>query len=149
MDHEALKSEMKCTPHSAGSWQRLVRKTMLPWIGACLCLACTHSQSSNRGATDAADVRPNLWPDASWTIDGACGDNPNDLMQVLATSLGSSFCSRTASNQPEGYIYFDGEGRVTSISGYRVPADKQAWVDSLAAYRWPCLAGQTIAYGCS
>jgi hypothetical protein len=70
-------------------------------------------------------------------------------MQVLATSLGSLFCSRTATNQPEGYINFDSEGRVTSITGSRVPPDKAAWVDSLAAYRWPCLAGQTIAYGCS
>ena len=70
-------------------------------------------------------------------------------MQALATNLGSSFCSRTTSSQPEGYIKFDSEGRVTLINGYRVPADQEAWVDSLAAYRWPCLANQTIAYGCS
>ncbi len=27
-----------------------------------------------------------------------------------------------------------------------VPADEQAWVGSLAAYRWPCLAGQTLEH---
>jgi hypothetical protein len=181
MDQEAWESEIRRMQRSASPWQRIVRKTMLPWLG--FCLACTHSQGSNRGSADAADVRPDdapapgdtsankavderealspdgastsasevsdSRPDARQIIDGQCGDNPSDLMQVLATSLGSLFCSRTASNQPEGYINFDSEGRVTSITGSRVPPDKAAWVDSLAAYRWPCLAGQTIAYGCS
>ena len=99
---------------------------------------------------DAADLEvSNPWGDAGWITDGPCSDNPSDLMQVLATSLGSPFCTRTASGQPEGYIDFDSDGPVYFITGYRVPADKVAWVDSLAAFRWPCLAGQTVAYGCS
>jgi hypothetical protein len=91
----------------------------------------------------------NPWSDAGWIIDGPCSDYPSNLLQILATSLNSPFCARTGSSQPEGDIGFDSDGRVTSITGYRVPDDKDAWVGSLAAYRWPCLAGQTIAYGCS
>jgi len=91
----------------------------------------------------------NPWSDAGWIIDGPCSENPSDLMQILATSVGSGFCSRTASSQYEGYINFDSDGRVTFIFGYPAPVDKEAWVDSLAAYRWPCLAGQSVAYGCS
>jgi len=87
--------------------------------------------------------------DSGGILDGPCRDNPSDLMQVLATSIGSSFCSRTASTQPYGFIGFDGEGQVTFINGNHVPVDKDAWVASLATYRWPCLANQTIAYGCS
>ena len=104
--------------------------------------------SSDVGDAPALETS-NPWLDSGWIIDGPCSDNPSNLMQVLATSLGSPFCSRTASNQPEGYIDFDSNGLVTFITGYRVPADKDAWVASLAAYRWPCLAGQIIAYGCS
>lgn len=109
-------------------------------------------QPSSSDGADTATAGPessNPWLDAGWIIDGPCSDNPSDLMQVLATSLGSSFCARTASSQPEGYITFDSDGQVTLISGYRVPANTEAWVDSLATYSWPCLAGQTIAYGCS
>ena len=109
----------------------------------------THDGLSSDGGDAPALETSNPWLDSGWIIDGPCSDNPSNLMQVLATSLGSPFCSRTASNQPEGYIDFDSDGRVTSITGDRVPADKDAWVASLAAYRWPCLAGQIIAYGCS
>jgi hypothetical protein len=105
--------------------------------------------SSSDGADAPALETGNPWLDSGWIIDGPCSDNPSNLMQVLATSLGSPFCSRTASSQPEGHIDFDSEGRVTIITGNRVPTDKEAWVDSLAAYRWPCLAGKIIAYGCS
>ncbi len=101
------------------------------------------------GADAPALEVSNPWIDAAWIIDGPCSDYPSNLLEILATSLGSPFCARTASSQPEGYIDFDSEGRVTLITGYRVPDDKEAWVDSLAAYRWPCLAGQIIAYGCS
>jgi hypothetical protein len=104
--------------------------------------------SSSDGADTPSLETSDPWLDSGWIIDGPCSDNPSNLMQVLATSLSAPNCSRTASNQPEGYIDFDSEGRAIFITGYRVPADTEAWVDSLAAYRWPCLAGQIIAYGC-
>jgi hypothetical protein len=104
--------------------------------------------SSERADVLAWEVG-NPWSDAGWIIDGPCSDNPSNLMQILATSVGRGFCSRTASSQYEGYINFDSEGRVILIVGYPAPVEKQAWVDSLAAYRWPCLANQTVLYGCS
>jgi hypothetical protein len=104
---------------------------------------------SSEGADAPALEVGNPWTDAGWSIDGPCSIYPSNLLQVLATSLGSPYCARTGSSQPEGNIYFDSDGRVTMIAGYRIPDDKEAWVDSLAAYRWPCLAGQNIAYGCS
>jgi hypothetical protein len=118
--------------------------------------AAVLSQDASRpDATDAAASEASLWADAHWLIDGACSDNPRDLMQILAASLSTHeiMCSRTESNligiDPEGYIAFDAEGRVRYITGRRIPADPVGWVESLAAYRWPCLASQTIAYGCS
>ena len=104
---------------------------------------------SSEGTDAPALEVGNPWTDAGWIIDGPCSIYPSNLLQILATSLGSPYCARTGSSQPEGNIYFDSDGRVTGIAGYRVPDDKEAWVDSLAAYRWPCLAGQNIAYGCS
>jgi hypothetical protein len=107
-------------------------------------------------ATDAATREASLWADAQWFIDGACSDNPRDLMEILGDSLSTYevFCSRTEDSSrlgidPEGHIVFDSEGRVRSITGRRIPSDPNGWVESLATYRWPCLAGQTIAYGCS
>jgi len=104
-------------------------------------------------AADAAASEVSIWADAHWLIDGACSDNPQDLMQVLAASLETHqiVCNRTATvlNEPYGYIAFDGDGRILSITGRLIPADPEGWVESLATYRWPCLASQTIAYGCS
>lgn len=108
---------------------------------------------SSAEAADARTSDASLWADTQWAIDGPCSFNPPDLMSVLAASLASYevHCSRTPETapDPEGYIYFDRDGRVQGIQGRRIPADPEGWVESLAAYRWPCLAGQTIAYGCS
>ena len=42
-------------------------------------------------------------------------------------------------------VIVDSEGRVVDNTGLYGTA-KQAWLDSLADDRWPCLAGQTIQY---
>jgi hypothetical protein len=106
---------------------------------------------ADSGSPDAANaaVDTQLVMDGPW-----CFDSAETLLPFLASSLGlgSDGCQRTLPTpliSPEGYILLDNEGRVTSIDGWRVPADKQAWVDSLAGYRWPCLAGETIYYGCT
>ena len=92
----------------------------------------------------------NPWLDAHWSISGGCSDNPSDLMQALAIARGVAYCTRTVmTSYYEGIIIFDSTGRVAYITGDYVPADPQGWVDSLAPYRWPCLASQTIAYGCA
>ncbi len=47
------------------------------------------------------------------------------------------------------YVVVDGEGKVIDNSiPFDTPDKKQAWLDSLADYRWPCLAGQTIFFFC-
>ena len=46
-----------------------------------------------------------------------------------------------------GTVYLDEAGRIiddSALSG----ASKQAWIDQLKAYSWPCLAGQAIAFSC-
>jgi hypothetical protein len=116
-------------------------------------LAETASLLRDGSLTDTVDVpaaETSLWADAHWMIDGACSENPPDLMQVLAASLESHEirCTRTAVSDPEGYIDFDNDGRVRGIIGRRIPGDPNGWVMSLAGYRWPCLANQTIGYGC-
>ena len=46
-----------------------------------------------------------------------------------------------------GEVIIDSEGRV--IDNTRLSsASKQAWLSSLADYRWPCLAGQSLQYSC-
>jgi hypothetical protein len=48
-----------------------------------------------------------------------------------------------------GYVVLDGEGRVidNTIFG-SADSRRQAWLDSLADYRWPCLAGERIPFAC-
>jgi hypothetical protein len=47
------------------------------------------------------------------------------------------------------YVVVDGEGKVIDNSIPFGTADgKQAWLDSLADYRWPCLAGQKLFFSC-
>jgi hypothetical protein len=58
---------------------------------------------------------------------------------IRAQQFGSGLCS----------IFEKTREPVAYITGDYVPADPQGWVDSLAPYRWACLASQTIAYGCA
>jgi len=129
MDSEEWQSRLGQASRSASLWRRLVQKSMLARVG--LWFACAESQGHAR-SEDAADVKLDgvTGPDSdaaveildgAGVIDGQCSDNPSDLMDALALSLGSSFCSRTSSSQPEGYISFDSGGRVSYTSGYRVP----------------------------
>lgn len=72
------------------------------------------------------------------------------IMILLAQKLGRPACYPTASSTPEGSIDFDGEGRVYGITiGDVGTPETQAWADSLADRRWPCMAGQTLGYGCA
>jgi hypothetical protein len=48
-----------------------------------------------------------------------------------------------------GYVVFDGEGRVIDNTVFGdSDSIKQAWLDSVADYRWPCLAGDRIPFAC-
>ena len=47
------------------------------------------------------------------------------------------------------YVVVDGEGKVIDNSiPFGTANEKQAWLASLADYRWPCLAGQKIFFSC-
>lgn len=89
--------------------------------------------------------------DAQSIVDVQCDSSAESLLSFLAPSIGKSTCYRTVlavGNTYEGLIDLNYEGQVVYIFGNPEPADSQAWIDSLAAYRWQCLAGQTIYYGC-
>jgi hypothetical protein len=47
-----------------------------------------------------------------------------------------------------GNLIFDSQGQLLDDTG-DTAAGKQAWLDSLASQRWPCVAGQTVLYQCS
>ena len=120
-----------------------------PDSGADLPEAAIFAQDGPSPDSPATETN-NPWLDAHWSISGGCSDNPLDLMQALAIAMGRPHCSRTVmTGYYEGIIMFDATGRVTYITGDYEPTDPQGWVDSLAPYQWPCLASQTIAYGCA
>ena len=93
--------------------------------------------------------------DAQSFVDMQCDGSAQSLLDLVASSVGKEHCGRATSSFWEGYIGVDGDGRVYHISSNGAPgnpvapADPQAWIDSLATYRWHCLAGQTIYYGCN
>ena len=71
----------------------------------------------------------------------AAGDTGGVSAQLLA-SCGPDPGSSHA-------LVFDVEGRlVDNTASFITPAAKEAWLNSLASYRWPCLAAQTIDYAC-
>lgn len=99
------------------------------------------SQASSADAAQAPGVTDGVIPSPQCDI-------PR-LWQAVADVTGAiGTCFET----PDGGVVFgsvvlDGEGRVvdnTRLVGER----KQAWLDSLANERWPCLAGGTIPYTC-
>jgi hypothetical protein len=46
-------------------------------------------------------------------------------------------------------VRVDSNGKVIDSSiPFNTVSEKQAWLDSLADYRWPCLAGQTLFFYC-
>jgi hypothetical protein len=101
---------------------------------------------------DAADSAP--------ADDGPQGspDNQCDVYRMLAGlvalphALNPSLlpeCIPADAFGVTGNLVFDGDGRLLDDTGYPgTEVQKQAWLDSLAQQRWPCWAGQTIAYQC-
>jgi hypothetical protein len=89
-------------------------------------------------STDAACDTGRLWKAVS---DAALG----------VARLGYCSPATSTTTSATGSIVLDGEGRVIDNTGtnYLSTSSKQAWLDSLANDRWPCLAGQTIPYQCT
>jgi hypothetical protein len=89
----------------------------------------------------------------SGTFDGLC-----DLEKAgssVAAATGVDFCSVATANDYANYaVAVDGEGRFVELLGMPAgtPALKgsarQAWLNSVANDRWPCLAGQTVFFSC-
>ena len=74
----------------------------------------------------------------------------NALSDAALGVVRLGYCLPATTTSRSGAIVLDDQGRVidnTEIS-YQGFASKQAWLDSLAHDRWPCLAGQTIPYWC-
>jgi len=79
----------------------------------------------------------------------------NVVGQSAVSTLGDSICEASLGPIADGgtanggYIVLDGEGRVIENSIFATDElAKQAWLDSLAYYRWPCLAGESIPFTC-
>ena len=131
--------------------------------GECTVTVAYHPAAAASTAETATLVVTDMGPGASVAIvaltgapivDMQCDDSARSLLELVETSLGKS-CGRATSSWWEGFIGVDADGRVYYISSSGAPAnpvapaDPQAWIDSVANYRWRCLAGQTIYYGCS
>ncbi len=86
--------------------------------------------------------------------DGDC--DPATLWRALGTAGGFLVCREASphldpTEKPgpgRGAVVLDADGRVIDNTGLEGAA-KQAWLDDLAAQRWPCLAGETLGYSCS
>ena len=91
-------------------------------------------------------------------LDAMC--DPQSIWQAVSAGLpvtdGGCYLTPTDSaghfigiNYIWGNIVLDSEGRVTDNTGYYLSAEqRQAWLDSVANDRWPCLADQTLVYSC-
>lgn len=85
--------------------------------------------------------------------------NQSKLWDAVVNSAGLMFhdvyCNEIPDPGPDasitdwGYAVLDGDGRVidNTIFGSS-DSMKQAWLDSLAGHRWPCLAGKRIPFAC-
>ena len=131
--------------------------------GECALTVAYHPAATARTAVTATLVVTDMGPGASVVtvaltgapiVDMQCDDSARSLLDFLEPSLGKS-CYPATSSWWEGFIGVDADGRVYYISSSGAPAnpvapaDPQAWIDSVANYRWRCLAGQTVYYGCS
>ena len=102
---------------------------------------------------DAADASGDLSPSDGSSTDALC-DTDSLWSAVADAALGVArlgFCAPAGTASPYGQIALDSTGRVVDNTGttYQSTSSKQAWLDSLANDRWPCLAGQTIPYQCA
>jgi hypothetical protein len=65
-------------------------------------------------------------------------------------------CGSSADPPPDGstpilgYVIFDGQGQVIDNSNFggSQTQQKQDWLESMAYYRWPCFAGESIPFIC-
>jgi hypothetical protein len=104
-------------------------------------------------ASPPVDALANMDGVGSGTFDGLC-----DLEKAgssVAAATGVDFCSVATANDYANYaVAVDGEGRFVELLGMPAgtPALKgsarQAWLNSVANDRWPCLAGQTVFFSC-
>jgi hypothetical protein len=78
----------------------------------------------------------------------ACGDKGLwDAISVYV--IGTGQCGPYRQNLPhlvQGNLVFDSEGQIVGVT---LAGVSQTYaVSSLASYRWPCMAGQTIPFSC-
>lgn len=107
-------------------------------------------------ASPPVDALANMDGVGSGTVDALCDLYKASVSVSEGTEpLGLSCSLSTQSDFDANYaVVVDGEGRFVEL--LRMPAGtpaltgsaRQAWLDSVANDRWPCLAGQTVFFSC-
>ena len=92
-----------------------------------------------------------------YPADGSCGDE-SVLWRAIESAAGATlgYCEPPGDGGvEEGHVAIDSDERVIDNSLFGCDRDGGCdvngltdWLASLAAYRWPCLAGRTISYTC-
>lgn len=98
---------------------------------------------TNIAPGDAVVAIPDTYPGQEVQCDTTA------LWQAVSAGGGGDYCFADPS-MPEGspQLVVDAEGKVVDNTGISSTKVKQAWLDSVAQSRWPCLAGQTVRYQC-
>jgi len=109
--------------------------------------------AGHAGDSHSEDARVNEGGTQS-TVDGLCYDNGVQLWdEITREAAPAGFCVLAIDGGMSSYgrrvkLVFDGEGRIVENTGIDDNARRQEWLASLADKRWPCLAGQEVAYVC-
>jgi anaerobic magnesium-protoporphyrin IX monomethyl ester cyclase len=98
---------------------------------------------TNISPGDAVVAIPDTYPGQEVQCD------TNALWKAVTAASGGDECYADPS-MPEGspQLVVDADGKVVDNTGISSTKVKQAWLESVAQSRWPCLAGQTVRYQC-
>jgi hypothetical protein len=90
-------------------------------------------------------------------VDSSCDQSKlwDEIVESANLMFHAVYCGEIPDPRPDGgiydggYVVFDGDGRVIDNTVFGDSESiKQAWLDSLADYRWSCLAGKRIPFAC-
>jgi hypothetical protein len=128
-------------------------------IGGVLSQDGAPSQGGSSGPDFAAAVIDTVIEICGCTFSSVSSCDQSKLWDEVVSSVNlisyAAYCNEIPDPGPDGsiadggYVVLDGEGRVidNTIFGSS-DSMKQAWLDSLADYRWPCLASERIPFDC-
>ena len=115
------------------------------------------SQEGSGGMADAAVVINDAVAGAESPCDlsalwGLLWIRFNDQPTLVMTSCQAADSVVIDVGGIKGQIVFDADGRIVDDTNYRAGTggpDKDDWLTQVSGYRWPCMAGSTLAYVCS